>query len=121
MENSSVLNLVWIFCNSGMGTALAWMVLLGVFYWLTSKYNPFQEKWKAYEGTIITAIRLAEKQIPSDTTNAGLAKLDAALNFVLKAYAEANSGKPASTQLVEIIKQGIQIKHDEMDKDGVLG
>ena len=96
------------------------VVFVGLFLFLASKFNPLQEKWKQYEGSIITGIRLAEKQIPDDTPNAGLAKLDAALRFVLNAYAEANNGKQPSAALIEQIKQGIQIKHDELDRYGGL-
>ena len=108
------------FLNSGIGFALVWAGLVGLFMWLASKFNPFQEKWKAWEGSIITGIKLAEKQIPDDTPNAGLAKLDAALRFVLKAYADANNGKQPSAKLIEEIKQGIQIKHSDLDRFGGL-
>ena len=108
------------FLNSGIGFALVWAGMVGLFMWLASKFNPFQEKWKAWEGSIITGIKLAEKEIPDDTPNAGLAKLDAALRFVLNAYAEANNGKQPSDALVEQIKQGIQIKHSELDRFGGL-
>jgi hypothetical protein len=108
------------FLNSGIGFALVWAGMVGLFMWLASKFNPFQEKWKAWEGSIITGIKLAEKEIPDDTSNAGLAKLDAALRFVLKAYADANNGKQPSAKLVEEIKQGIQIKHSDLDRFGGL-
>jgi len=106
--------------NSGFGFALIWALLVGLFFWLSSAFNPFEEKWKRWEGSIITGIKLAEKQIPDDTPNAGLAKLDAALRFVLKAYADANNGKQPPAKLVEQIKQGIQIKHADLDRFGGL-
>lgn len=102
------------------GFAVVWAALVGLFMWLTSRFNPFQEKWKAWEGSIITGIKLAEKQIPDDTPNAGLARLDAALRFVLSAYAEANNGKQPPAKLVEQIRQGIQITHSELDRWGGL-
>ena len=61
-----------------------------------------------------------KKQLPDDVPHAGLAKLDAALRFVLKAYADANNGKQPSAKLVEQIKQGIQIKHADLDRFGGL-
>jgi hypothetical protein len=106
--------------NSAFGFAVTWAALVGVFFWLSSKFNPFQEKWREWEGSIITAIKLAEKEIPDDTPNAGLAKLDTALRFVLKAYADANNGKQPSAKLIEQLKQGIQIKHSELDRFGGL-
>ncbi len=120
MDGNTILSGIWTFLNSGIGFAIVWAALVGLFLFLASKFNPLQEKWKQYEGSIITGIRLAEKQIPDDTPNAGLAKLDAALRFVLNAYAEANNGKQPSAALIEQIKQGIQIKHDELDRYGGL-
>jgi len=120
MDGNTILSGIWTFLNSGIGFAIVWSALVGFFLFLASKFNPLQEKWKQYEGSIITGIKLAEKQIPADTPNAGLAKLDAALRFVLNAYAEANNGKQPSAALIEQIKQGIQIKHDELDRYGGL-
>lgn len=120
MDGNAILNGVWTFLNSGIGFAIIWAAMVGFFIFLASKFNPLQEKWKQYEGSIITGIKLAEKQIPDDTPNSGLAKLDSALRFVLNAYAEANNGKQPSDALVEQIKQGIQIKHSELDRYGGL-
>ena len=120
MDGNAIFNGIWTFLNSGIGFAIIWAAMVGFFIFLASRFNPWQEKWKQYEGSIITGIKLAEKQIPDDTPNAGLAKLDAALRFVLNAYAEANSGKQPSATLVEQIKQGIQIKHSELDRFGGL-
>ena len=120
MDGNTILSGIWTFLNSGIGVAIVWAALVGFFLFLASKFNPLQEKWKQYEGSIITGIKLAEKQIPDDTPNSGLAKLDSALRFVLNAYAEANNGKKPSDALVEQIKQGIQIKHSELDRWGGL-
>lgn len=106
--------------NSAFGFAVVWAAFVSLFFWLSSKFNPFQEKWREWEGSIITAIKLAEKEIPDDVPNAGLARLDAALRFVLKAYADANNGKQPSAKLIEQLKQGIQIKHAELDRFGGL-
>jgi len=120
MDGNAILNGVWTFLNSGIGFAIIWAAMVGFFIFLASRFNPLQEAWKKYEGSIITGIKLAEKQIPDDTPNTGLAKLDSALRFVLNAYAEANNGKQPSDALVEQIKQGIQIKHSELDRFGGL-
>lgn len=118
--DGSIINGIWTFLNSGFGFTVTWAAMIGFFMFLASRFNPLQEKWKRYEGSIITGIKLAEKQIPNDTPNAGLAKLDAALRFVLDAYTQANNGKQAPSDLVEQIKQGIQIKHQELDRWGGL-
>jgi len=120
MDVNAIIEALTGFFNSSFGFAVVWAGMVGFFIFLTSKYNPLQEAWKKYEGSIITGIKLAEKQVPDDTPNAGLAKLDAALRFVLKAYAEANKGKQPPAKLVEEIKQGIQIKHSDLDRFGGL-
>ncbi len=120
MDGNTILNGIWMFLNSSIGFAVIWAAIVGVFIFLASRLNPWQEKWKLYEGSIITGIKLAEKQIPDDTPNKGLARLDAALRFVLKAYAEANNGKQPPNSLIEQIKQGIQITHAELDRYGGL-
>lgn len=120
MDGNAILNGIWTFLNSGIGYAIIWAAMVGFFIFLASRLNPWQEEWKRYEGSIITGIKLAENQIPDDTPNGGLAKLDAALRFVLNAYAEANNGKQPSAALVEQIKQGIRIKHSELDRYGGL-
>ena len=120
MNAETIINALGQFFSSGFGFAVTWAAVVGFFIFLASKFNPLQEAWKKYEGSIITGIKLAEKQVPDDTPNAGLAKLDAALKFVLDAYAEANKGKQLSDKLVEEIKQGIQIKHSDLDRFGGL-
>ena len=120
MDVNGILEALGNFLNSSFGFALVWAAMVGFFIFLASRFNPLQEKWKQYEGSIITGIKLAEKQIADDTPNAGLAKLDAALRFVLKAYAEANGGKQPPAKEVEQIRQGIQIKHAELDRFGGL-
>ena len=120
MNTTELLEIAIDLSHSPLGFSLLWVGLITLFFWLASRFNPFQEKWKQYEGSIITAIRLAEQQIPDDTPNKGLAKLDAALKFVLQAYADANHGKQPSASLTEQLKQAIQIKHDELDRRGSL-
>ena len=120
MTTQTIIEALGQFFSSGFGFAVTWAAVVGFFIFLTSKLNPFTEAWKKYEGSIITGIKLAEKEIADDTPNSGLAKLDSALRFVLKAYAEANKGKQPPAKLVEEIKQGIQIKHSDLDRFGGL-
>lgn len=120
MTIDSLLQLISGFFNSSFGFMLTMVATMAGVFWLLARLDPFEDKWRKWEGSIITAIKLAEKQIPDDTPDAGLAKLDAALRFVLKAYAEANNGKEAPAKLVEQIKQGIQIKHADLDRFGGL-
>ncbi len=120
MNIDTIFDAIGKFFNTPFGFTLVWAAVMGIFVFLSSRHNPFVETWKKYEGSIITGIRLAERQLPDDSPNKGLAKLDAALRFVLKAYAEANNGKQPSAKIIESIRQGIQVKHSELDRFGGL-
>jgi soluble cytochrome b562 len=108
------------FFNTPTGFAILWTAIVGFIIYLASKYNPFVEVWKKYEGSIIAGIRFAEKSIDDSSENKSLAKLDAALKYVIKAYESANKGKSPSETLINAFKEGIQIKHDQMERVGTL-
>ncbi len=120
MNWNTIFDGFWAFVNSPIGFTLAWMILIAFFFFLSSRFNPFQELWKRYEGSIITAIKLAEKQIPDDTHNAGLARLDRALQLVIQPYKDAHNGHVPSDRVIEQLKEGIQLKHHELDSHGEL-
>lgn len=115
-----ILTGLWTFLNSPFGFVLIWIVALALTFLFLNKLSPLHKAWEKYEGAIITAIKLAEKAIPDGTPNAGLRRLDEALQFVLKAYAEQHNGKFPSADLVRELKEGIQIKHAELERLGNL-
>jgi len=106
-----------------METVLAiaiWVIAVVAVFLLIDKHGPVHQAWKKYEGTIITGIKLAEKAVPDDVPNAGLRRLDEAIDFVLKRYAEENGGKQPPASLKRELKEGIRIKHDDLDRFGKL-
>jgi hypothetical protein len=113
MEN--VLSTVWSLLNTPVGIS----IIAGVFLWALNKLYTAKPGWAAYEGSIISAIKFAEKVVPNDTKNKGLSKLDVALRYVLRVHEEA-TGKKASAKLAASIKEGIQLKHDLLDDKGTL-
>lgn len=115
-----ILSGIWTFLNSAFGFTLIWVAAIVLVFFFLNKLSPFHKAWEKYEGAIITAIKLAEKAIPADTPNAGLRRLDEALQFVLKAYAEQHNGRFPSPDLVHDLKEGIQIKHAELERLGNL-
>jgi len=75
-------------------------------------------EWKKYEGTVIAAIKAAEKAIPDGSPNTATARLDYALKYVLRVYEEAN-GK-ASIATVADFTNGIQLTHAELEAAEIL-
>lgn len=111
----SVLAVVWAFLNSPVGLSLVGSALA---YGLLRLYQA-KPLWQAYEGTIISAVRFAEKAVPDTETNAGLRRLDEALKYVLAAY-EAAQGRVATAEEAAALREGIQIVHNDLELSGAL-
>jgi len=112
MDIKLVFIFVWGLLNTPAGIAL---IAGGVLYGLNKLYAS-KPAWAKFEGAIITAIKLAEKQVPDDTESKGLAKLDHALKYVLKVYTET-TGKRASVKMEAELKEGIQLTHEKFDAE----
>ncbi|MBM4019874.1 MAG: hypothetical protein FJ288_16390 [Planctomycetes bacterium] len=115
MNWETILAAAWSALNSPAGIAAA----AGLMLWLLNRLYAARPAWRSYEGTIISAVKLAEKQIPDSTPSAGLARLDAALRLVLAAYEQAN-GRRASPQVAADLKEGIQLTHARLEAEGAL-
>ena len=115
MDWNDIGQIAWKLLNSpAMITLMA-----GAMLWLLNRLYASRPAWQAFEGTIIAAVKWAEKEISSDTPNKALSRLDAALNYVLKVYEEAR-GNPADAKTRTELREGIQIIHAELEASGVL-
>jgi hypothetical protein len=115
MNWNAVLQVAWDVVNSPAVIAL----MAGGLLWLLNRLYTAKPAWQAYEGTIISAVKFAEKEIPDDTPYKSLNRLNVALNYVLKVYQEAR-GKPADAQTRNELREGIQIVHAELEASGNL-
>ena len=111
----TILETIWAALNSPVGIA----AVAGVVLWILNKLYAKKPDWKKYEGSIIAAVKLAEKSIPDDTPNKAAARLDAALRYVLKIHHEVEN-RIATAQEVATIREGIQIVHAELESSGLL-
>lgn len=102
-----------------LNTPLAISIIAGALGWVLLRVYKAKPLWEAYEGTIISAVRWAEKVIDDDTENAGMKKLDEALKYVVGVY-ETYTGKKASAKVEKDLKEGIQIIHNVQDIDEEL-
>ena len=115
MNWNMVIQVAWDVLNSPAAIALAAAGLI----WLLNRLYAAKPAWQAFEGTIIGAVKWAEKEIPDDTPNKAMGRLDAALNYVLKVYEEAR-GTPADAKTKQELREGIQIVHAELEASGTL-
>ena len=108
-------NLGWTFLNSPLGiTAVAAVVL-----YLLKRARERYPAWMDWEGSIVEAVKLAEKNIPDDADNKALRRFNDALAYVLRVYQEANGKMPPARQRREI-EEGIRLKHAELEATGGL-
>ena len=111
----AIMNLVWAFLNSPIGITLVVSAVGAIVAWLVRKL-PIVKK---YKGVIYTAVKYGERQIPDDTENAGAKRLDEALKYALKLFAEMDV-KVKDKKKPEII-DGLMEAHEQLEKDGLLG
>lgn len=109
------LNAVWAAMNSPIGITVA----AGILAWLLKRVYMAKPRWKAFEGTIIGAIKYAEKEIPDHTENKSLKRLDCALGYVLKIYAQKKN-HVVSPEIIAELREAIGVKHAELEAAGNL-
>ena len=115
MNWETILVALWTFANSSIGvTAIASVAL-----WAINKLYTAKPEWQAYEGAIIKAIQIAEREIPDEMDNKHIKRADLALQTVLKTYERMN-GQRASVRTQEQLAQGIEIVHTDLESAGVL-
>ena len=115
MTLKTILEVLWTVLNSPAGIA----ALAGLILWALNRLYAARPEWRQYEGTIIAAIKFAEKEIPDDLPNKSLERLDTALKYVLQVYAQTN-GRSATPQVEANLKEGIQVTHATLEANGNL-
>ena len=115
MNIEQILTIAWTALNTPAGIT----VMAGLILWVINRIYAAKPGWATYEGAIISAVKFAEKAVPDDSPNKGLARLDAALKYVVKVYEQVN-GKRASAKTVAHLKEGVQIVHNELEAVGTI-
>ncbi len=103
--------IVWAFLNSPIGLTLAGSIVA----WGLTRFIFKKPLWNKYWGTIISAIRYAEKEIPDNSEDKSIKKLDAALKYVLK----VTDFKPTK-KMKAALREGIQIVHSEEETPKII-
>jgi len=111
------MNAIWEAMNSPLGI----MVVGALLAWLLKRVYLARPAWKVYEGTIIAAIKRAEKAIPDGggAVNKGWDRLNSALNYVLQVY-RGQEGHAATAKVEAELREAIGVKHAELEKGGNL-
>ena len=111
----SALTVVWDFLNSAFGVSC----IAAAVIWILNMVYAKQPLWKQYEGDVIAAVRYAEKVTEGGAPASAEAKLNAALQYVVKIVEQVQQRR-LSTDEVNSLKQGIQVTHNSLDASGVL-
>jgi len=106
---------LWQLLNTPAGITFT----AGLLLYLLNRLYAAKPLWQQYEGTIVSAIRTAEKLIPNDTENRSMARFDQAMQFVLEVFEERNKREPTAAEKT-ILEEGINLKHNELSVEGAL-
>ena len=113
-KEASIGQNLWIFMNSSLGISIIGFILAFVL----GKIFTAKPKWKSivlqYGPKLMQAVKMAEKNIPNDIGNAGLARLDEALRYLIQL--EPKLGPVAS----EDLKQALTAVHATAETNGNL-
>ena len=93
--------------------------IIGGFAWLVAKLFNAKPAWAKYEGLMITAIKAAEKLIPDETSNTGLARADAAMRAFVAQYTSVE-GKAPTASLVTAVREALPVVHAKLEANGNL-
>jgi hypothetical protein len=108
-----MMDAIWTLLN----TEAVVVAIASIVGWLLVKLYAAKPEWQKWEGTIISAVKYAEKAVPDDQP--GWQKLDEALKYVMRVYAEVE-GKRPSKKTQEDLAEGIQIVHADLEANGQL-
>ncbi len=108
-------SLVWTFINSPAGVTILATIGLAILNKIIAK-KPGLEK---YAGTMISAVKVAEKAIPDEAPDAGLRRLDEALKTTLKVF-EAMEKRKATPQEEAELKSQLSLVHAELESAGTV-
>lgn len=115
-----LLAMAWTFLNSGPGLLTLGSAVLWVLNAVYAKRPGYRALLDKYEGTIIAAVRAAEKAIPDGVPAKSAARLDQALKLILAVYAQ-RSGREASPAMVGLFAEAAQVVHSKLEAEGALG
>ena len=98
--------------------AVQYAIVFGVLYPLIKKLFVKVPKaelfYHEYKGAMINAIKMAEAEIPDDTENKALHRLDLALQYTVQLIETAEGKKVESVAEVAKLKSDISLVHHEV-------
>jgi hypothetical protein len=100
-----------------MNTEAVVVAIASIVGWLLVKLYAAKPEWQKWEGTIIAAVKQAEKAVPDEQR--GWQKFDKALKYVLTVY-NATKGHRPSKKVEADLREGIQIVHADLEANGQL-
>lgn len=108
---------LWNIMNSPVAIAAIAAAAVFALNWLYGR----KPAWKKWEGTIVAAVRYAEKAVPDDAQDKAVARLDAALRYVLRVHRQMAGGETPTAAELQSLREGIELTHLELEAAGLLG
>ena len=99
--------------------SLTWLAVMGVTFYVFNKFVPINRPWHPYEGAITTAIKVAEKAVPSGRSDTAAQRLEEAMRHLVQAYRDQHGRRP-SNKLLRELREGVQLTHAQLERTGNL-
>lgn len=93
--------------------------MVSLVVWGVVKLRKHLPLWKKYGGTVIAAIKFAEKEIPDDVEAQSIKRLDMALKYAIQIIEETESRNITNSEK-QGLTEGIQIVHANLEACGNL-
>ena len=108
--NNELLKTIWEMLNSPLGIT----VVVSIVAWWLNKVYIKKPTWKKYSGTIVSAIKYAEKIVSDDTPNPSMRKLDIALKYAIQIIEQAEKRLLSNEELNEL-RDAISLIHNDIE------
>jgi len=106
-ESIGILATIWTLLQTPQAIGVILLIWGSSLALLFAKRPKWQQYYDRYRGTLVEAVKFAEKTIPDGTDNKSAARADEALKYVLKIIGKADEKE---------LKQAINVVHAEVEK-----
>lgn len=102
---------IWTFLNSPFGISMVVFALSSLVGKTLLKKPEWRKYVDQYEPLILSVIKRVEKEIPDNTPNAGAARLDLALKYILRVHGNLSQ---------DVLREAITVIHSKAETNGNL-
>jgi hypothetical protein len=120
MSWKDVIAALWNLIDSGPGIALLAAVLVYILNKVWAKKPAWRTFYEKYEGTLIAAVKQAEKLVDGSSEGSSGRKLEKALELVVEVLERVHGQDTVSKKEKAAITEALSKTHDNLERGGKL-